>query len=281
MVNGKRVIVVMPAYNAERTLERTVGEVPPGVVDEFLLVDDASRDETVKVAERLGIPLIVHPKNRGYGGNQKTCYAAALARGADIVVMLHPDYQYSPKLIGAMAWLVASDEFDVVLGSRILGKGALAGGMPLWKYVSNRFLTLVENLLLGVKLSEYHTGYRAFTRRVLETLPLEENSDDFVFDNEMLAQAVAFRWRIGEISCPTRYFPEASSISFGRSVRYGFGVLGTALRFRLHVWGLGKSRLFDPMGHRLKVGEWTPVGRISGGQPAPVSAAPGDVGPAA
>jgi glycosyltransferase involved in cell wall biosynthesis len=281
MVNGKRVIVVMPAYNAERTLERTVGEVPPGVVDEFLLVDDASRDSTVSVAERLGLPLIVHPKNRGYGGNQKTCYAAALVRGADIVIMLHPDYQYSPKLIGAMAWLVASDEFDVVLGSRILGKGALAGGMPLWKYVANRFLTLVENILLGVKLSEYHTGYRAFARRVLETLPLEENSDDFVFDNEMLAQAVAFRWRIGEISCPTRYFPEASSISFGRSVRYGFGVLGTAIRFRLHTWGLGKSPLFDPMGRRLKIGEETPVGRISGERPAHVSAAPGDAGPAA
>jgi glycosyltransferase involved in cell wall biosynthesis len=271
----------MPAYNAESTLAATLADVPAGSIDEVILVDDGSKDRTVQLAREMGLTVIVHPQNRGYGGNQKTCYAAALVRGADIVVMLHPDYQYSPKLIGAMAWLVASDEFDVVLGSRILGKGALAGGMPLWKYVSNRFLTLVENLLLGVKLSEYHTGYRAFARRVLETLPLEENSDDFVFDNEMLAQAVAFRWRIGEISCPTRYFPEASSISFGRSVRYGFGVLGTALRFRLHVWGVTKSRLFDPMGHRLKVGPETPVGGILGERPAPVSAAPGDAGPVA
>jgi glycosyltransferase involved in cell wall biosynthesis len=251
VVNGKRVIVVMPAYNAEQTLERTVADVPPGVVDEFVLVDDASRDGTVRVAEQLGLPHIVHAKNRGYGGNQKTCYWAALTRGADIVVMLHPDYQYSPKLIGAMAWLVASSEFDVVLGSRILGKGALVGGMPWWKYVSNRFLTFVENILLGVKLSEYHTGYRAFSRRVLETLPLNENSDDFVFDNEMLAQAVAFGFRIGEISCPTRYFEEASSISFTRSVKYGFGVLSTAMKFRLHASNLAKSRLFDPNGRRL------------------------------
>lgn len=251
MVNGKRVIVVMPAYNAEQTLERTVADVPPGVVDEFVLVDDASHDGTVQMAARLGLPHIVHTRNRGYGGNQKTCYWAALNRGADIVVMLHPDYQYSPKLIGAMAWLVASSEFDVVLGSRILGKGALVGGMPWWKYVANRFLTFVENILLGVKLSEYHTGYRAFSRRVLETLPLNENSDDFVFDNEMLAQAVAFGFRIGEISCPTRYFEEASSISFARSVKYGLGVLSTAVKFRLHVSNLGKSRLFDPNGRRL------------------------------
>ena len=251
MVNGKRVIVVMPAYNAEQTLERTVADVPPGVVDEFVLVDDASRDGTVKVAERLGLPHLVHTKNRGYGGNQKTCYSAALGQGADIVVMLHPDYQYSPKLIGAMAWLVASSEFDVVLGSRILGKGALAGGMPWWKYISNRFLTFVENVLLGVKLSEYHTGYRAFSKRVLETLPLNENSDDFVFDNEMLAQTVAFGFRIGEISCPTRYFEEASSISFTRSVKYGLGVLSTAIKFRLHASNLAKSPLFDPNGRRL------------------------------
>jgi glycosyltransferase involved in cell wall biosynthesis len=251
VVNGKRVIVVMPAYNAEQTLERTVADVPPGVVDEFVLVDDASRDATVQVAERLGLPHVVHTRNRGYGGNQKTCYAAALARRAEIVVMLHPDYQYSPKLIGAMAWLVASDEFDVVLGSRILGKGALVGGMPWWKYVANRFLTAIENVLLGVKLSEYHTGYRAFSKRVLETLPLNENSDDFVFDNEMLAQAVAFDFRIGEISCPTRYFEEASSISFARSVKYGLGVLSTAFKFRLHAWNLVKSSLFDPNGRRL------------------------------
>src|SRR3982751_21886 len=219
-------MVVLPAYNAGRTLERTVREVPPGVVDEFLLVDDASHDDTVAQAGRLGIPYIVHPQNRGYGGNQKTCYAEALRRGAEIVVMLHPDYQYTPKLIGAMAWLVASGEFDIVLGSRILGTGALKGGMPLYKYVANRFLTAVENLLLGVKLSEFHTGYRAFSRRVLETLPLHENSDDFVFDNQILAQAVAFGFLIGEISCPTRYFPEASSINFRRSMTYGMGVLG-------------------------------------------------------
>jgi glycosyltransferase involved in cell wall biosynthesis len=251
MVNNKRVIVVLPAYNAELTLERTVADVPPGVVDEFLLVDDASRDGTVELAERLGVPCIVHPKNRGYGGNQKTCYAEALRRGADIVVMLHPDYQYSPKLIGAMSWLVGSGEFDVVLGSRILGVGALKGGMPLYKYISNRALTFIENILLGMKLSEYHTGYRAFSREVLEKLPLEENSDDFVFDNQMLAQAVAFDFRIGEISCPTRYFPEASSINFGRSCMYGLGVLATAAEFRLHRWGIRRSPRFSESGRHL------------------------------
>jgi glycosyltransferase involved in cell wall biosynthesis len=244
-------MVVLPGYNAASTLERTVGEVPREIVDDLLLVDDASTDATVEVAQRLDLPYVVHPRNRGYGGNQKTCYTEALSRGADIVVMLHPDYQYTPKLIGAMAWLVASGEFDVVLGSRILGKGALAGGMPIYKYISNRLLTAIENVLLGVKLSEYHTGYRAFSRDVLETLPLEENSDDFVFDNQMLAQAVAFGYRIGEISCPTKYFPEASSINFRRSVVYGFGVLGTALSFRLHRWGLRRSPLFASEGRRL------------------------------
>jgi glycosyltransferase involved in cell wall biosynthesis len=198
LIKNKRVMVVLPAYNAASTLERTVAEIPFEIVDDLLLVDDASRDETVAVAQRLSVPLVVHPRNRGYGGNQKTCYTEALRRGAEIIVMLHPDYQYTPRLIGAMAWLVASDEFDVVLGSRILGKGALAGGMPLYKYVANRVLTAVENVLLGVKLSEFHTGYRAFSRKVLETLPLEENSDDFVFDNQILAQAVAFGYRIGE-----------------------------------------------------------------------------------
>ena len=251
MVNGQTVVVVMPAYNAERTLERTMRDVPPGVVDEFLLVDDCSRDGTVREAARLGIPYVVHERNRGYGGNQKTCYTEALRRGADIVVMLHPDYQYAPTLIGAMAWLVASGEFDVVLGSRILGKGALAGGMPLYKYVANRALTFVENVLLDLKLSEYHTGYRAFSRRVLQTLPLEECSDDFVFDNQMLAQCAAFDFAIGEISCPTRYFAEASSIDFRRSVRYGFGVLGTAVRFRLDRWGLVRDPLFHAEGRRL------------------------------
>jgi glycosyltransferase involved in cell wall biosynthesis len=244
-------MVVLPAYNAASTLERTIAEIPGEIVDDLLLVDDASRDTTVEVARRLGLPHIVHPRNRGYGGNQKTCYTEALRRGADIVVMLHPDYQYTPRLIGAMAWLVASDEFDVVLGSRILGTGALAGGMPVYKYISNRFLTAVENVLLGVKLSEYHTGYRAFSRQVLQTLPLEENSDDFVFDNQMLAQAVAFGYRIGEISCPTKYFPEASSINFRRSVVYGLGVLNTAASYRLDRWRLHRSRLFDPRGRRL------------------------------
>jgi glycosyltransferase involved in cell wall biosynthesis len=251
VVNGKRVMVVLPAYNAARTLERTVAEIPPGVVDDVLLVDDASGDETVALARRLEIPVVVHPRNRGYGGNQKTCYAEALRRGAEIVVMLHPDYQYTPRLIGAMAWLVASGEFDVVLGSRILGTGALTGGMPLYKFVANRFLTGVENLLLGVKLSEYHTGYRAFSRAILEALPLGECSDDFVFDNQVLAQAVAFGYRIGEISCPTKYFPEASSINFRRSVVYGFGVLATALKFRLWRWGAGRFRLFEAGGRRL------------------------------
>lgn len=248
MINGKRVVVVLPAYNAAKTLEQTLRAVPDGVVDSFLLVDDASRDDTVEQARRLGIPCIVHPENRGYGGNQKTCYAEALRLGADIVVMLHPDYQYTPRLIGAMAWLVASDEFDVALGSRILGTGALKGGMPRYKYFANRFLTAVENILLGVKLSEYHTGYRAFSRTVLETLPLDRNSDDFVFDNEMLAQAVAFGFRIGEISCPTRYFPEASSIGLRRSLIYGFGVLGTAIKFRLHRSGLRRFPLFERSG---------------------------------
>lgn len=251
MIKGKRVIVVLPAYNAERTLEKTISEIPNEIVDELLLVDDASSDATVTVAKRLGIPYIVHDENRGYGGNQKTCYSEALRRGADIVIMLHPDYQYSPKLIGAMAWLVSSDHFDVVLGSRILGKGARKGGMPFYKYVSNRLLTAFENLFLGIKLSEYHTGYRAFTREVLETLPLHECSDDFVFDNQMLAQAASFGFRIGEISCPTRYFPEASSISFRRSVVYGLGVLNTSVRFRLAKSGLRRDSLFDPNGRKL------------------------------
>jgi len=242
---------VLPAYNAASTLERTIAEIPREIVDDLLLVDDASRDATVAIAQRLALPHLVHPRNRGYGGNQKTCYTEALRRGADIVVMLHPDYQYTPKLIGAMAWLVASDEFDVVLGSRILGQGALAGGMPHYKYFANRFLTAAENVLLGVKLSEFHTGYRAFSRQVLQTLPLEENSDDFVFDNQILVQAVAFGYRIGEISCPTRYFPEASSIGLRRSVIYGLGVLRTALAYRMWRWGLRRYRLFDAGGRRL------------------------------
>jgi glycosyltransferase involved in cell wall biosynthesis len=251
VINGKRVVVVLPAYNAGRTLERTISEIPPGIVDELLLVDDASGDDTVEVARRLDIPCIVHPENRGYGGNQKTCYTEALKRGADIVIMLHPDYQYSPKLIGAMAWLAGSDEFDVVLGSRIIGNGARSGGMPLYKYIANRILTAFENLLLGIKLSEFHTGYRTFTRQVLETLPLLECSDDFVFDNQMLAQAAMFGFRIGEISCPTRYFAEASSINFSRSVVYGLGVVATSVRFRVHKLGLRRDPLFDRAGRKL------------------------------
>lgn len=250
MINGRRVIVVLPAYNAAKTLERTLREVPPGVVDEFLLVDDASQDDTVAEARRLGIPCLIHPRNRGYGGNQKSCYDEALRLGADIVIMLHPDYQYTPRLIGAMAWLVASDEFDIVLGSRILGTGALKGGMPLYKYAANRALTAIENVLLGIKLSEYHTGYRAFSRRALETLPYARNSEDFVFDNEILVQAVAFGFRIGEISCPTHYFPEASSIGLGRSLVYGWGVLGTAAKYRLHKWRWRRDPLFEGDGTR-------------------------------
>ena len=252
MINGKRIMVVLPAYNAGRTLERTIAEIPPGVVDDLLLVDDASGDDTVEVAERLGIPRVVHPINRGYGANQKTCYAQALARGADIIVMLHPDYQYSPKLIGAMAWLAASDEYDVILGSRILGRGAREGGMPRYKYFFNRILTAIQNLFLGIKLSEYHTGYRTFTRKVIATLPLLECSDDFVFDNQMLAQAALFGFRIGEMSCPTRYFEEASSINFRRSVVYGLGVLKTSVQYRLQRSGLRRDRLFDPGGRRLE-----------------------------
>ncbi len=241
MLDGNRVCVVMPAYNAELTLRRTVAEIDRSIVDDVLLVDDASSDGTVAVAAELGLRHFVHPENRGYGGNQKTCYREALRGGADIVIMLHPDYQYSPRLIPAMAAMVASGHFDVVLGSRILGVGALSGGMPPWKYVANRFLTFVENLLLGYKLAEYHTGYRAFSRRLLETLRLEANSDDFVFDNQMIAQAIWHGYAVGEISCPTRYFPEASSINLGRSIRYGFGVLATALEYRLCRWGLLRS----------------------------------------
>ena len=251
MISGKRVCVVMPAYNAAKTLAQTVAEIDRAVADDVIVVDDASDDDTARVARQLGLHCLIHPRNLGYGGNQKTCYSEALARGADIVVMIHPDYQYSPKLLPAMAGMVASGHFDCVLGSRILGVGALTGGMPLWKYVANRGLTAVENLLLGYKLAEYHTGYRAFSRRLLETLPLEENSDDFVFDNQMLAQSLWFGFDIGELSCPTRYFKEASSINFRRSVEYGFGVLGTALEYRLARLGLSKPRRLSEHGRRL------------------------------
>jgi glycosyltransferase involved in cell wall biosynthesis len=251
MIGGKRVCVVMPAYNAEKTLERTAAELDRDVADDVIVVDDASHDSTSAIARRLGLHVVVHERNRGYGGNQKTCYTEALARGADIVVMVHPDYQYSPRLLVAMAGMVASEHFDAVLGSRILGTGARRGGMPLWKYVANRFLTLSENVLLGYKLSEYHSGYRAFSRRLLERLPLEENSDDFVFDNQMLAQTLWFGFDIGELTCPTRYFTEASSINFRRSVKYGFGVLGTALQYRLARMGLAHPRRLSDDGRRL------------------------------
>lgn len=250
MLDGKRIAVVMPAYNAARTLAKTVAEIPREIVDDIILADDASGDDTVAIANALGLHTLRHEVNRGYGGNQKTCYAGALARGADVVVMLHPDYQYSPRLVTAMASMIVSAHYDVVLASRILGKGALRGGMPLYKYVSNRALTFVENLLIGQKLSEYHTGYRAWSRAVLEKLPLLSCSDDFVFDNEMIAQAVWFGFSVGEISCPTKYFAEASSINFRRSVQYGFGVLGTAMRYRLNRAGLLHSRLFEDVASR-------------------------------
>lgn len=241
MILGKRVCVVMPAYNAAATLERTFHELDRSVVDRVLLVDDASADETVAVAQRLGIETHLHRENRGYGGNQKSCYAAALAGPEEIVVMLHPDYQYTPRLVPAMAAMIAYGEYDIVLGSRILGNGALAGGMPRYKYVANRALTLIENLLLGQKLSEYHTGLRAYHREALARLPLDRNSDDFVFDNEILAQAFAAGLRVGELSCPTKYFPEASSIHFGPSVRYGFGVLRVAAAGWLARLGLYRA----------------------------------------
>jgi glycosyltransferase involved in cell wall biosynthesis len=241
-------VVVLPAYNAAKTLEMTYREIPFEFVDDVVLVDDASRDDTAEVAQRLGIRTIVHERNKGYGGNQKTCYKIALDLGADIVIMLHPDYQYTPRLLTAMAAMIAYGEFDAVLASRILGVGALKGGMPRYKYIANRFLTLTENILLGHKLSEYHTGYRAFSREVLEKLPLEQNSDDFVFDNQMLAQVVWYGFRVGELSCPTKYFREASSINFRRSVTYGLGVLGTAFRFRLNRMGICRSRIFQGAG---------------------------------
>jgi glycosyltransferase involved in cell wall biosynthesis len=244
MQNAKKIVCVLPAYNAQKTLEKTLEDIPSGIVDQFILVDDCSTDETVRTAKSLSsrFPLLVvpHLQNMGYGGNQKTCYDLALKEGADVVVMLHPDYQYEPKLLGAMSALISSDVYDVVLGSRILGKGALAGGMPLYKYIANRFLTAFENLMIGQKLSEYHTGYRAFSADVLRNLKLAANSDDFVFDNEMLVQIVMKNYRIGEISVPTKYFPEASSINFSRSVKYGFGVLRCSIEGLLCRWGIWK-----------------------------------------
>ncbi len=251
MFHDQRVVVVMPAYNAALTLEKTVGEIPMDLVDEVVVTDDASSDGTVAEAERLGLRTLVHPKNRGYGGNQKTCYQEALRLGADVVVMLHPDYQYTPKLIPAMVSMLTDGPFDVVLGSRILGGSALAGGMPRYKYVANRFLTATQNALAGAKLSEYHTGYRAFTRRVLEDLPLLENSDDFVFDNQMLAQILNQDFHIGEISCPAAYFEDASSINFSRSVKYGLGVLGVSVQLFLQRMGKADFPIFNTDGRKL------------------------------
>jgi len=245
MLNGKRILVVLPAYNAEGTLGQTYREIPLDIVDDVLLVDDNSADKTVTLAKRLGIKTFLHDRNYGYGRNQKTCYREALKQDADMVIMVYPDYQYTPKLITAMASMIAFNVYDVVLGSRIIGGGALKGGMPVYKYIANRFLTAVENLLLGSKLSEFHTGYRAFSRSVLENLPLQENSDNFVFDNEMLAQITYFGYRIGEVSCPTKYFEEASSINFEDSIIYGLGVLKTSIKFRTQKWGLSKSKIFS------------------------------------
>ena len=253
MLEGKKIIVVMPAYNAEHTLEQTYRDIPKDLVDEVLVVDDHSRDKTVEVCRKLGLQVFVHEKNRGYGANQKTCYREALKRGADVVIMLHPDYQYPPKLINAMAGLVVSGMFDLVLGSRILGGLSLKGGMPLYKYVSNRMLTLFENVISGAQLSEYHTGYRAFSREVLLKLPLLENSDDFIFDNQVLAQAIRFGYRIGELTAPSRYTKDSSSISFRRSVTYGFGVIGTALALFLNRLNLIKFRIFDPNGRKINL----------------------------
>lgn len=246
MILGKKLVVVLPAFNAAGTLERTYKEIPWDITDEVILVDDFSADHTVDVAKKLGIEHVIrHDQNMGYGGNQKTCYNKALELGADIVVMLHPDYQYTPKLIHSMAYLIANDVYPVVLGSRILGKGATRGGMPIWRYIANRALTLLQNILMNQKLSEYHTGYRAFAAVVLETIPYEKNSDDFVFDNQLIAQIFYSDFQIAEVSCPTLYHKEASSINFYRSVQYGFGVLRTALVYRLAKWKLGRFRFLN------------------------------------
>lgn len=252
MIQGKKIAVVLPAYNAERTLEKTWTALERTLVDDIILVDDCSQDNTVEIALRLGIHVTCHERNLGYGANQKSCYRLALSRGADIVIMVHPDYQYAPELAPAMGWLIASGLFDVVLGSRILGTGAREGGMPLYKYVSNRALTALQNFLQSHKLSEYHTGYRAFSREVLENLPLEENSDDFVFDNQMLGQIIYFGYRIGEVTCPTRYTAESSSINFRRSVKYGLGVLYTSLEFRFNKMGVYASPRFARTGRKLE-----------------------------
>lgn len=241
MYLNQKVVVVMPAYNAEKTLERTLKEIPFDIVDELVLVDDASKDNTTELAQKLGIRHVIrHERNKGYGGNQKTCYNKALELGADIVVMLHPDYQYTPKLITAMVSIIGQGLYPVVFGSRILGKGALKGGMPMYKYISNRFLTLAQNLMMNQKLSEYHTGYRAYSRKVLETVPYERNSDNFVFDNQMIAQIFYYNFEIAEVTCPTKYFDEASSINLRNSIEYGLGVLGVSFRYMLAKMGIAK-----------------------------------------
>lgn len=245
MLNGKKIIIVMPAYNAEKTLEQTYRDIPHDFADEIIIVDDASTDNTIEVARSLGISHIIrHEENKGYGGNQKSCYDKALELGADIVIMLHPDYQYTPKLIPSMAFIIANGLFHVALGSRILGRGAKRGGMPVYKYCFNRLLTFVQNILLHQKLSEYHTGFRAFSKEVLKRIDYKANSDDFVFDNQMLAQIFYAGYDIAEITCPTKYFPEASSISFLRSMKYGFGVLSTSFKYRLQKWKLAKFKIF-------------------------------------
>ena len=254
MLEGKKIVVVLPAYNAEKTLQKTYQEIPEEITDKIVLVDDHSKDRTIEVAKKLGIEYIIHPKNLGYGANQKTCYKEALKKGADIVVMLHPDYQYPSKLVLAMAGMVASGMFDVVLGSRILGGYALKGGMPLYKYISNRFLTLVQNIFLGVKLSEYHTGFRAFSMNFLLSIPVLENSDDFIFDNEILTQATYFNYKIGEISTPSNYNKNCSSISFRRSVKYGLGVLMNCLKFVLAKTGIYSDRIFNANGRKIALG---------------------------
>lgn len=261
MIFGKKIIVVMPAYNAEATLRQAYEEIPLEYVDDVILVDDGSSDRTAEIARSLGCRTLVHRRNLGYGGNQKTCYAEALAQGADVVVMLHPDCQYTPKLLVAMSSLIAVGQYDVVLGSRILCQSSIKGGMPVYKYVANRVLTLFENIMLRQKLSEYHTGYRAFSRSVLERLPLHENSDDFVFDNQMLAQIAYFGFSIGEVSCPTKYFAEASSINLRRSIVYGLGVVRTSIAYRLQKMGLVHSRIFSSDGAKLEASSTSSASR--------------------
>ena len=257
MINNKKVVIIMPAYNAEKTLEKTYNEIYQNFVDEIILVDDFSSDSTKEIAKKLNITTILHEKNKGYGANQKSCYRAALKAGADIVIMLHPDYQYTPKLIPAIASMMAFEEYDAVIASRMLGNSALKGGMPFYKFISNRFLTEFENILTGEKLSEYHTGFRGFTKKILETLPLEDCSDDFIFDNQMLALILFNGYKIGEISCPTKYFKEASSINFARSCKYGLEVLLVSIKYRLAKMGL-KIKLFDNNGKILTATELTP-----------------------